>query len=48
MPELVKKDVPEISKEDLKFIVTLKNATEIVGGHYQISLPIENDEEMTK
>lgn len=44
----MKKDVPEISKEDLKFMVTLKNATEIVGGHYQISLSIENDEEMTK
>ena len=41
---LIKKDIADMSQEDLKFIEILKNGTELVGGHYQVLLPFRKDE----
>ena len=41
---LVNKNVADISQEDLKFIEVLKNGAELVGGHYQVSLPFRKNE----
>ena len=41
---LVNKDLADMSQEDLKFIETLKNGTELVGGHCQVPLPFRKDD----
>ena len=41
---LVNKDVVNMSQEDLKFKEILKNGKELVGGHYQVPLPLKKDE----
>ena len=38
---LVNKDVVNMSQEDLKFKEILKNGKELVGGHYQVPLPLK-------